>query len=350
MTRINLDDLIALNDEIRALSRAGVPLGRGLLQMGRDMPKQLRAAAETIGARIELGESLEQIVSDEQQGLPPIYAAVVAAGVESGRLTVALESLSITLVRVADLRRLIGLAAIYPLLLVVLATILFSQVAVPLLAAIQDIVDSEQMVFSRAAGWFCRVGLWVGPYAMWFGFGLVLVAILWWLLGRSMIASQTNWLGRTIGWLPGINRTLATGRTAAFLETLRLLVAQKVPLERALLLSAEATGDQLLIRDAQELAQDVQRGTNAAATTVRFRRLPQLVAWLLTTNQTHDSVTAALESMANAYLERTKRMGDVLRVYLPIWLTLFIGGGVTITYVLGIAIPWLATLREMESF
>lgn len=350
MKRINLDDLIALNDEIRALSRAGVPLGRGLLQMGRDMPKQLRQAAETIGARIEQGENLEHIVSDERHGLPPVYGAVVAAGVQSGRLTVALESLSTTLVRVAELRRLIGLAAIYPLLLVVLATILFSQVAVPLLAAIQDIVVSEHMVFSTVAIWVCRVGLWVGPYAMWFGFGLVLLAIVWWLLSRRMLASQADWLDRTIGWLPGINRMLATGRTAAFLETLRLLVAQKVPLERALILSAESTGDQLLMRDAKELAKDVHLGTIAASTTVRFRRIPQLVTWLLTTNQTHESLIAALDSMSSAYLERTKRTGDLLRVYLPIWLTLFIGGGVTITYVLGISIPWLATLREMENF
>lgn len=350
MKRINLDDLIALNDEIRALSRAGIPLGRGLLQMGRDMPKQLRRAAESIGSRIELGESLESIVADERHGLPPIYAAVVAAGVQSGRLPVALEGLSSTLVRVAELRRLFGLAAIYPLLLVVLATVLFSQVGVPLLVSIQDILVSEHASISPVAIWFCYVGVRLGPYAMWFGIGLALLAILWWFVSHRMVASQADWLDRTIGWLPGINRMLATGRTAAFLETLRLLVAQRIPVERALTLSAESTGDELLMRDAEELAKQVRTGGNVTSSTGRLRRLPQLVAWLLTTNQSHEALTTALDSMAKAYLERAQRMGDVLRVYLPIWLTLFIGGGVTIVYVLSLSIPWLATLSEFERF
>ena len=350
MQRINLDDLIALNDEIRALSRAGVPLGRGLLQMGRDLPKQLRRAAESIGSRIELGENLESIVSDERHGLPPVYSAVVAAGVQSGRLPAALESLSSTLARVAEVRRLIGLAAVYPLLLVVLAGVLFSQVGVPLLAAIQDIVMSARAPLPPVAIWFCQTGVRFGPYAMWVGFGLALLAILWWLLSRRMVTAQADWLDRTIGWLPGINRLLATGRTAAFLETLRLLVAQRIPLERALTLAAESTGDQLLLRDAAELAGQVRAGTTVIPGTGRLRRLPRLVAWLLTTNQSHEALTAALNSMANAYCERTQRMGDLLRVYLPIWLTLFIGGGVTIVYVLGISIPWLATLREIEGF
>ena len=143
---------------------------------------------------------------------------------------------------------------------------------------------------------------------------------------------------------------LATGRTAAFLETLRLLVAQRIPLEQALTLSAESTGDQLLMRDAEELAGQVHMGTNVMSKAGRLRRLPRLVAWLLTTNQSHEALTAALDSMANAYLERAQRMGDLLRVYLPIWLTLFIGGGVTIVYVLALSIPWLATLSEIERF
>ena len=103
-------------------------------------------------------------------------------------------------------------------------------------------------------------------------------------------------------------------------------------------------------RLAEELARQVRTGTNIMPKTGRLRRLPRLVAWLLTTNQSHEGLTAALDSMADAYHDRTQRMGDLLRVYLPIWLTLFIGGGVTIVYVLSLSIPWLATLSEFAHF
>ena len=36
--RISIDELAALNDEIAALVRAGVPLDRGLLGAGGDLP------------------------------------------------------------------------------------------------------------------------------------------------------------------------------------------------------------------------------------------------------------------------------------------------------------------------
>ena len=48
---LSLDNLIALSDEIAALARAGVPLERGLAELGREMPGRLgRFAAELAGA------------------------------------------------------------------------------------------------------------------------------------------------------------------------------------------------------------------------------------------------------------------------------------------------------------
>ena len=38
---ITLDQLVALNDEIAALVRAGVPLDRGLRSLGEDLPGRL---------------------------------------------------------------------------------------------------------------------------------------------------------------------------------------------------------------------------------------------------------------------------------------------------------------------
>ncbi len=45
---LSLNDLIALNDEVVALSRAGVPLGRGLLGFGADIRGKLGAVATAL--------------------------------------------------------------------------------------------------------------------------------------------------------------------------------------------------------------------------------------------------------------------------------------------------------------
>src|SRR5262245_28274675 len=54
---ITLDDLVALNQEIVALARAGVPLERGLLLSRRDLRGRLGRITESLGRRLERGVS-----------------------------------------------------------------------------------------------------------------------------------------------------------------------------------------------------------------------------------------------------------------------------------------------------
>ena len=85
--RLSLDELIALNEEIAALVRAGVPLERGLVGTGRDLRGRLGRVAEAVGRRMEAeGCSLAEAVAAEGRSLPELYGAVVAAGIAPGRV------------------------------------------------------------------------------------------------------------------------------------------------------------------------------------------------------------------------------------------------------------------------
>ena len=353
MRRIGIEELIALNNEILALSRAGIPLGRGLLDMGADMPRQLQSAAKTIGTRLEQGEDLESILADEDSRLPRIYSAVVAAGVQSGHLPVALEKLSSTLARLVELRSVVTLASIYPLFLVMLASALFTFVAVPSLTSIQNTLVSERISMPTWLSAVIGFGIAAGPYVVYCGLTVVGLCVVWLLVSRRSVMGRI-WLSRFLGWLPGLNRMLSTGRVAAFLETLRLLVSQRIPLDRAITLAAAATGDEVLIGEAGLIADDLRHGKGGRwkaeggmKTSPKTRSIPPLVYWLLTTQQTHDSLSAALNTLSESYTARTQRTEELLRTFLPIWLTLAVGGSVTILYIASIAIPWMTMLRQL---
>src|SRR5262245_19183177 len=98
---LSLEQFIALNDELAALARAGVPLEKGLADVCRDLPGRLGAAAQTLGVRLNAGEGLAQIIAEDQSAFPPVYRAAVLAGLRSGRLAVALEGISTTARRTA---------------------------------------------------------------------------------------------------------------------------------------------------------------------------------------------------------------------------------------------------------
>ncbi len=77
---ITLDQLLALNEEIAALVRAGIPLDRGLLEAGRDVRGRLGRIAGVLGRRLNRGEDLVSALEAEKGSIPPLYRAVVEAG------------------------------------------------------------------------------------------------------------------------------------------------------------------------------------------------------------------------------------------------------------------------------
>ena len=128
-----LADFLALNEEIAALVQARMPLEPQLARLGADLPAKAGKLAERVGLRLSAGESLPAAIDAECADLPAVYRATIIAGLESGRLGAAIESLVDTASRLEQLRRLTGLALLYPIFILVLACLLFALVITSLI-------------------------------------------------------------------------------------------------------------------------------------------------------------------------------------------------------------------------
>ena len=170
---VTLEQLISLNDEMAALVRAGVPLEQGLLELSRDLPGRAGRIAEVLGRRMSAGESLPQILARESDQFPPIWRAVVEAGLRSGELSAALESMSTTARRMAEMRKLIGAALIYPLMVLALAYAVFVfQVTrlIPVMSrAYADLTGDTDALLTALT--------WIGDTAIWWA-SLMPIAIV----------------------------------------------------------------------------------------------------------------------------------------------------------------------------
>ncbi len=118
---ITIDELLALNAEIAALVRAGIPLERGLIVAGRDLKGRLERVAAALAQRLDRGESLHDALGRESASIPPLYRAVVEAGARSGQLPIALEGMARYVRGYSEARAAIGVALWYPLLVLSLA-------------------------------------------------------------------------------------------------------------------------------------------------------------------------------------------------------------------------------------
>jgi general secretion pathway protein F len=346
---ITIDQLLALNEEIAALVRAGVPLERGLLVASRDLRGRLKLIARALGGRLSRGESLSEAMTDEAQTIPPLYRAVVEAGAKSGQLAVALEGLARYVRGYSEARSAVGLALWYPLLVLTLAYGLFVGLVSLCVPRFVNAFEGLGLATASPLRWLA----WIGESASyWWPVGPVLLVILafGWVKSGTAARFQT----RTWNWLrlfPWMNSLLANYETANFAELLALLLENQVPYPSAVVLAAESTGNPRLARGARELAAAVTRGepTAAALAATDRRTFLPMLRWVLATGQGQGSLVTALHNLADLYRKRGKFQAEKLSVFLPTILMIGLGASATMLYGLALFVPLVNLLRGLTS-
>ena len=342
---ITLDELIALNDEIAALVRAGVPLERGLAGMARDLPGRMGDLAAALGERLDRGQSLAEALDDQKERFPPVYRAVVTAGCRAGELSAALESLATVAHHLVDLRRAIAAASVYPLLVILVTYGLFLPFVIFLAPYLQGAYKSFELPAQPAL----RVVTDVAPSAAYWGPALpvvlVLLAMVWSRSARTRLF-EPAWSNLLLCWVPGARGLVRNSRLAGFAELLGLLVEQGAPLHEALPLAASCTGDAGLIAAAERLAGELERGQTPQRG-LSHCSLPAFLTWSLTSNQRQQTMVSLLRSRAESYRQRVRRRAELIQIFLPVLAVLLVGVLTASLYIVTVVWPWTGFLKGL---
>ena len=343
---IGLDDLIALNDEIAALARAGMPLERGLSQVGEDLPGKLGAITTALGERLSRGESLADALAAEGSRFPRLYRAVVEAGVRAGRLPAALEGVANYARHYAEARRAIGAALFYPLIVVALASGLFTFLVTMVLPRFAVAFNEFRIKPSKVLNALLRVGEASNYWVPLLPLGFVLIVVLWLWSGRAAALSPGR-SGNLLRWMPWAGPMLAQYEAANFADLLALLLEHNVPYPDAIVLCSEASGDPVLAHDGGVLASEVAFGESPRMALRGRNAFPPLLRWLLATGQQQGDLVTALRHMAGLYRRRARHLAETIRLWLPMILLFVIGATATLVYALTLFIPFTSMLQEL---
>ncbi|MCB9873181.1 MAG: type II secretion system F family protein [Planctomycetaceae bacterium] len=338
---ITLDDLVALNDEMIALVRSGVPLERGLLALGTDLPGRLGTLATSLGHRLESGESLADTLDESGTGFPRAYRAVVAAGIRSGKLSSALEGISTAARRASEVRRVMIVSLVYPIVVLMVASYMFLFTALktaPVVTHVYEWLHIERPPWYALIDQVTRlgpqmiIGFWVFT---------VIVGGIW--LYRSSRANAIS--DRGLRGLPTVARVLHVGRMATFADVLAMMVDQQVALDEAVVLAAEASGDRILVKASGTIAERIRTGERMTSLPAGF---PPLLGWLLNASTQREHLAKSLRQTADSYRRRALNMGNWLTIYLPIILSAGVGGTIAMLYVLIVMAPFCNLLYQLS--
>ena len=339
---ITIDQLIALNDEIAALSRSGMPLERGLLDIGSDLPGRLRTLSTTLGERMSRGESLSEALESSGAGVPRVYRAVVEAGVRSGRLSVALEGLATYARGFSEARRNIGLALWYPLLV--------------LCAAYSFMIGFMLFLVPRFVGAFESLGLPIHGVLKGLAFLGTNVWYWAWIFPLLLILGTFSWFGssRAVGfgssrargllrWFPWLGRMLTGYEASSFADLMAILIEHKLPYPEALRLAGEASCDPSLAESSRKLADAISKGQSPSEALQGKSAFPPLLRWVLAGSTKQGDFVQSLRVMSARYRGQAQRESEKIRLFLPMILLLGLGTSVTFLYCLALFLP-LASL------
>lgn len=353
---IGLDDLIALNEEIAALVRAGVPLELGLTGLGTSLRGRLARIVEEMALRMSRGASLPDAIAAEGDRFPTVYRAVVEAGLKAGRLPEALESLAVFSRSLLDVRRRIGLALLYPMIVLAVAYGLFVGFVVFLVPGFETAYYVLRVPTHNALRVLqylhATAGYW-GPVfpALYALFVLSWFTSRWSVLPGPDVAGNVfrsfGWMG-PFGWLPWPRRILRNFQLANFADLLGVLLDHRVPLPEAMLLAGRAAGDARLVDGVARISADLQSGRSLADSLKDAYRFPQFMRWMMSTGENQGALPSSLRQVGEIYRSRAARQADWFKLLMPIALVMVVGGGATLLYALTLFLPFVDMLRDLS--
>ncbi len=329
---------------ISEIISAGVPLEGGLAAIADEFPwGRVRRSLQGIVRDLEAGNDLESVLARHRSaGYLP---ALVRAGQRSGRTGEILDNFITGSQIVSDLRQVLWTALAYPLILLVALVPLMLLVLLKVVPQFGELFASMEVqiplltrVLLAAADFLKQDGVWIVLVIL--GAVVALAVMIRAILGRVAVR-------RLMCRIPVIGPLLRWLALARFSPLLSALIEARVPLDAALLLAGDASGDAEIEDDCRVLAASLRAGNSLQAAAQETGRFPASFMQALTWERRQEGLPEVLRSMADMYAGRARAFVMLIAVVLPPVVVLFVAGTVGGAMVL-MFVPLFDLLKKLS--
>ncbi|MGE3641029.1 MAG: type II secretion system F family protein [Pirellulales bacterium] len=346
MESATLDDYLAFNEQLAALSAAGIPLELDLSPAGRSPQAALERINATVSRRMNRGESLAEALTGDDQDLPPSYRSLIETGLYKGNLAAALDESHAVADSVADSRSRLATGFVYPLVICALlyaglwSLCLFLEPTLRNLYAELRLTPSPGLLVLELLRATLPVWAVLAP--------LVVLAFLFWSWWRRGVpGAGIPGAGR---WIPGWGKTLYQERCARFATTLAELLEDGVHFGEALRVAGDGCGDAELRATALRLAENASSGSMHEADDASAKRLPPFLRWAIWHADETTGRVRALQIAARMYRETAERRAARFRTVAPLVALVLVAGTATLVYALLLFVPLVQLLYGLSAW
>ena len=313
---------------------------------GAALPDGLRAAAKEtrfsrsrrrmleLAERIENGESLKEVLSNEDSPTGDFTSTAILSGLTTRDLSNTLHDIADFESKRQSLRRRFWMSMSYPLMLTAMAFILLGLLSrLPGVDIAREWGFGEEYDFSIFIRSFSyNISLSIA--------GLVVVLIL---LRLFLGAARMRWLA---GCVPVFGSLLQVSTAWEFSVRLKILLERNTRVDQALNVISKETSDSNLGELCQRLAHGVGRGRSLGQQLRGTTRVPETFNCLVDWGESNNALVEALEVASEVFEGRIRLKHELIRTVMPpvIYIligTLAVGIGIAVIFPLVQLIRWL---------
>jgi type II secretory pathway component PulF len=345
---MNADELIALNEQLAGMARAGLPLDQGLASLAGEMSRgRLKRVTEAIVHDLQNGSTLPEAIARREKELPPYYSHLITAGVRTGRLPDVLATLTTYARSIAATRAIILDSVFYPAVVFVFAIVLLSTLVFFVLPEFDKIFKDWGMKLPAMTAGVLAIGQ--HPYSI-LVFPLTITAVLvglaWLFLHRTESGKRIWALG--VYSIPIIGTLIRSARMSAFAELLAVLVDFELPLPEAFRLAGLASSDPLMKHEAAAIHARLSEGARLGEVLRGRGLLPEWVAWMAAAGEQRGALSATLHQIAAIYRRQVDSRAALLRTVLPAFMIIVTAGLLTATFAFSVMLPMVKLLEGLS--
>ncbi|MBL4885832.1 MAG: type II secretion system F family protein [Planctomycetaceae bacterium] len=332
----SLEELLEFNDLLVSVVKGQAPMEQTLRITSEGASGKLSRVLSKLIDSLHRGNSLAASL-DEQPGVfHRLYRETVRAGEQGGFLDAVLESFSSYLWQLLDLRRRLGQAMLYPILVVIVAYFLLIFIGGRTTYTFLNFYTEDQ----REVPWSLEIlNSFFVVHTAWMWVVPILFGVGWisWMRSNDSRMLSLSGGARLMRLVPGVSHILRLHRLANFTELMSTMMEQQVPFAQAFQISARASGDALLIQSSEASNATIDNKAN----------LPPFLEWLMKLGIGDSKVGRPMHYAAQMYRRRADTATEWLKILAPFLFLVFIGGGATLFYVLTIFYPFTQLLRDI---
>jgi type IV pilus assembly protein PilC len=338
--------IVVMTRQLATLIDAGLPLLRSInVLIAQQKASKLKDILREISSDIQSGSTFSEALAKHPKGFDRLYVNMVRAGEIGGILEVVLNRLAVFMERRAALKRRVRGAMIYPVFVIVIATVI-------VLFLISYVVPVFAEIFSEFGAdlpWMTRILITIGDF----------VKFRWWLMllyfngtvitvkVLSKIHLLRRIMDRVVLKVPLVGSLVVKVAVARFGRTLGTLITSGVPILQSLRITKETIGNEVIQNAVQKVHDSIKEGDTIAAPLDEEKVFPPMVVNMIDVGEETGQLDNMLIKVADIYdAEVEAAVETLLRLMEPAIIVVL--GGVIGFIVIALYLP-IFTLADVVS-